>query len=119
MKRFLVASGAALVVASTVALGASFLGSAKGAWNNPVVFKNGTCSLTYSSVSSSSSEVVFGVFNQGTVSHRFFIGGPYATPWIKPGEESTLVTNFSPGRYKWACVSRRIVMRRGVFTMNP
>jgi hypothetical protein len=70
-------------------------------------------------VSSSSSEVVFGVFNQGTVSHRFFIGGPYATPWIKPGEESTLVTNFSPGRYKWACVSRRIVMRRGVFTMNP
>jgi hypothetical protein len=119
MKRFLVASGAALAVALAVALSASLLGNAKGAWNDPVVFKNGTCSLSYSSVSSASSEVVFGVFNEGTVSHRFFIGGPYATPWIKPGEEATLVTTFLPGSYKWACVSHRIVMRRGVFTMKP
>ena len=119
MKRLLVASGVALVVASVVALGVSFLGSASGAWNNPVVFKNGSCSLSYSSVSSSSSEVVFGVFNEGTVSHRFFIGGPYATPWIKPGQQATLITNFRPGSYKWACVSHRVVMRRGVFTMKP
>ena len=119
MKRFLVVCGAALVMASAVALGVSFLGSARGAWNNPVVFGDGTCSLSYRTVSNTSSEVVFGVFNEGTVSHRFFIGGPYATPWIKPGQEATLITNFSPGSYKWACVSHRIVMRRGVFTMTP
>jgi hypothetical protein len=119
MKRFLVASGAALVVASAVALGASFLGSASGAWNNPVVFSHGSCSLGFSSVSATSSEVVFGVSNEGTISHRFFIGGPYATPWIKPGQQATLITNFQPGSYKWACVSHRIVMRRGVFTMKP
>jgi hypothetical protein len=119
MKRFLLGSGATLVAASAVAFGVFFLSNAKGALNNPVVFKNGTCSLSYSSVSGASSEVVFGVFNEGTVSHRFFIGGPYATPWIKPGQQSTLVTNFGPGRYKWACVSHRIVMRRGVFTVKP
>ena len=108
-----------VVVASAAALGVSFLASAGAAWNNPVVFSHGSCSLSYSSVSSTSSEVVFGVFNQGTVSHRFFIGGPYATPWIPPGQEATLITYFRPGSYKWACVSHRIVMRRGVFTMKP
>jgi hypothetical protein len=118
MKRLLVGSGAALVAVFAVALGTSFLSNAKGSWNNPVVFHNGTCSLSYRTVSSASSEVVFGVFNEGTVSHRFFIGGPYATPWIKPGQQSTLVTNFRPGSYKWACVSHQIVVRRGVFTMK-
>jgi hypothetical protein len=119
MKRLLVASCVALVVASAAALGLSFLGSARGAWSNPVVFSHGSCSLGYSTVSSTSSEVVFGVTNEGTVSHRFFIGGPYATPWIKPGQQATLITNFPPGSYKWACVSHRVVMRRGVFTMKP
>jgi hypothetical protein len=92
--------------------------SAPGApWNNPVKFSNGHCTVGFPVVSHTT-QVVFGVFNLGTVSHRFFIGGPYATAWIKPGGEQTLVTNFRPGRYKWACVSHNRVNGRGVLTIR-
>jgi hypothetical protein len=96
----------------------SVLAPASAAFNDTVTITNKSCTLSYPKVSYSGT-VVFGVFNNGTVDHRFFLGGPYATPWIQPNQESTLVTTFRPGSYKWACVSHRKVVARGVFTITP
>jgi hypothetical protein len=111
--RYLAALGAVTATAIMVTP------AAPGApWNNPVKFSGGRCTVGFPVVSHTT-QIVFGVFNQGTVSHRFFIGGPYATLWVKPGEEQTLVTNFRPGRYEWACVSHARVIGRGVLTVRP
>lgn len=106
------------LAALTVVGAPSVLAPATAAFNDSVTITNKACTLGYPKVHYAGT-VVFGVFNNGTVNHRFFLGGPYATPWIRPQQEATLVTTFHPGSYKWACVSHRKVVARGVFTIAP
>ena len=88
------------------------------ALNNPVRITNTGCTVGYPTVSSEFTTVVFGVYNLGTVAHRFYIGGPYWTHLIKPGQEETLITYFHPGGWKWACTSRHSTVGRGIFTIR-
>jgi hypothetical protein len=88
------------------------------ALNNPVRISNRGCTVGYATVGPQYTTVVFGVFNDGTVPHRFYIGGPYWTHLIKPGQEETLITYFRPGKWKWACTTAHSTIGKGVFTIR-
>ena len=113
-----------LLVVTIVAAAAAVLFVPSGlahqtlALNNPVRITNTGCTVGYPTVSSEFTTVVFGVYNLGTVAHRFYIGGPYWTHLIKPGQEETLITYFHPGGWKWACTSRHSTVGRGIFTIR-
>jgi hypothetical protein len=107
------------VVAASVSTVPSVLARSPAPMNDPVTITDTHCDLSRASAPKGTTEIVFGVFNGGTVSHRFFIGGPYATHWVKPQQEETLIVTFTqPGMYKWVCVSHRRVIQRGVFTIR-
>ena len=94
-------------------------GSANPAFNNPVQITNTSCHLNYTSVSRKYTRIVFGVVNNGTVSHGFDISTKYKTGLIKPGQEATIVATFTrPGAYRYACVSAHSTVKKGVFTIR-
>ena len=64
------------------------------------------------------STIVFGVTNNGTVSHGFDISGRYKSGLIKPGQERTIVAHFGPGSYRYACVAAHSTVKKGVFTIR-
>jgi hypothetical protein len=112
--------GVAIVAVTIAALPtASGFARTTDALNNPVRITDKGCVIGYKSVGHQYTTVVFGVFNNGTVSHGFDIGGPYRTRLIKPGQEETLVTYFHPGAWRYACVARHSTVARGVFTIRP
>lgn len=118
--RHLTATAVVLAVAAAALFGVSSAGARQAqVLDNPVKITNRTCTVGYPNVGHVYTTVVFPVFNNGTVPHRFFIGGPYHTLWIQPGQEETVITYFHPGHWKWACVSHRKVVARGVFTIRP
>ena len=117
--RFVVAFTTATAVAAAVAAVLVASGSASPGLNNPVRITNTTCHLNYTSVSRHYTRIVFGVVNNGTVSHGFDISAKYKTHLIKPGQEATLVATFThPGAYKYACVSAHSTVKKGVFTIR-
>jgi hypothetical protein len=87
-------------------------------FNVPVKITNTSCVLGYTSVSRQYTTIVFGIFNNGSVSHGFDISGRYKSGLIKPHQERTLVTHFGPGGYRWACVAAHSTVKRGVFTIR-
>jgi hypothetical protein len=110
---------AAVAVAAAGLLAAS--GSARTdapGWNNPVKITNTNCEIGYPVVDAQYNRIVFGIVNNGTVAHGFDIGGPYKSGLIKPGQEKTLVTNFRPGVWKFACVARRSTVKWGTLTIR-
>ena len=115
---FGVALIAVLVAVAVAALPAS-PGVAAPAWNVPVHIKNSSCVLGYKSVSHQYTRIVFGVFNDGTVSHGFDISARYKTGLIKPHQERTLIATFSrAGSYAYACVAAHSTVKRGVFIIR-
>jgi hypothetical protein len=113
---FFVATVAAMVALLPAASG--FAGSAAPAWNDPVRITNTTCHLDYTTVSGQYSTVVFGITNNGSVSHGFDISGRYKSGLIKPGQESTIVAHFGHGSYRYACVAAHSTVKKGVFTIR-
>jgi hypothetical protein len=106
------------VTAAALFAGSAFAHTDAPGWNNPVRITNSSCNVGYTVVSAQYREIVFGIFNNGTVAHGFDIGGPYISGLVKPGQEKTLVTHFRPGSYKYACVSRNSTVKRGVLTIR-
>jgi hypothetical protein len=90
--------GVAVLVATVAALLAAsgFARSSAPGFNNPVKITNTSCHLSYASASSKYTTIVFGITNNGTVSHGFDIAGKYKSGLIKPGQEKTLVTHLGP-----------------------
>ena len=94
-------------------------GVAAPGWNVPVHITNTNCVLGYKSVSHQYTKIVFGIFNNGTVSHGFDISTKYKSGLVKPGQERTLVTTLTRrGTYAYACVSAHSTVKRGVFTIR-
>jgi hypothetical protein len=116
--RFVVAAVTAGAVAGIAASVLVSPGSANPAFNNPVRITNTSCHLDHISVSGSYTRIVFGVTNNGTVSHGFDISTNYKTGLIKPGQEATIIATFRPGAYRYACVSAHSTVKRGVFTVR-
>jgi hypothetical protein len=112
--------GIALLAATVAALLAAsgFARSVAPGFNNPVKITDTTCHLNYTSTSTNATKIVFGVTNNGTVSHGFDISSKYKTGLIKPGQERTLVAHFSPGSYRYACVAAHSTVKKGVFTIR-
>ena len=112
--------GVAVLVATVAALLAAsgFARTSAPGFNDPVKITNTTCHLNYTSTSTNATTIVFGVTNNGTVSHGFDISSKYKTGLIKPGQEKTLVTRLSPGAYKYACVAAHSTVKKGVFTIR-
>jgi len=109
----------AVAVAVAVAALPAAPGVAAPAFNVPVHIKNASCVLGYKSVSHQYTRIVFGVFNDGTVSHGFDISAKFKTGLIKPHQERTLVANFAhAGGYRYACVSAHSTVKKGVFTIR-
>lgn len=115
-RHLVVATVAAMVVVLPAASGLA--SSAAPAWNDPVRITNTACHLDYTSVSGQYSRIVFGIFNNGSVSHGFDISGRYKSGLIKPGQEQTLVAHFAPGSYRYACVAAHSTVKKGVFTIR-
>jgi hypothetical protein len=113
---FVVATVAATVAA--LPAGSGFARSAAPGFNDPVKITNTSCHLSYTSVSQQHSTIVFGITNNGSVSHGFDISSKYKSGLIKPGQEKTLVTHFSPGSYRYACVAAHSTVKKGVFTIR-
>ena len=109
----MVAVPAAAVLAASVSARPT-----NNALNNPVHISNKGCTIGYRSAGSQYTTVVFGVFNDGTVSHGFDISGRYKTGLIKPGQEKTLITHFGRVGVRWACVSAHSTVGRGTFTIK-
>jgi hypothetical protein len=114
--------GVAMVAAMVAATVAALLvapGFAAPAWNVPVRITNTSCVLGYTSVSHQYTRIVFGIFNNGSVSHGFDISTRFKSGLVKPHQEKTLVANFGrPGSYRYACVSAHSTVKRGVFTIR-
>jgi hypothetical protein len=108
----------AAVAAFAMLLVPSGLARSSAALNNPVKITNTGCTVGYPTAGSQYTEVVFGVSNLGTVRHRFYVGGPYKTHLIKPGQQETLITHLGPGSWKWACTALHSTVGRGVFTIQ-
>lgn len=109
---------AMVVVPAAALLAGSVSARPTAALNNPVHITNKGCTIGYRSAGSQYTTVVFGVFNDGTVSHGFDISGRYKTGLIKPQQEKTLITHFSPGGVRWACVAAHSTVGRGTFTIR-
>jgi hypothetical protein len=109
---------AMVVLPAAALLAASVSARPTAALNNPVHITNKGCTIGYRSAGPQYTTVVFGVFNDGTVSHGFDISGRYKTGLIKPHQERTLVTHFRPAGYRWACVSAHSTVGRGTFTIR-
>ena len=105
-------------VSAAALLTASVSARPTEALNNPVHITNKGCTIGYRSAGSQYTTVVFGVFNDGTVSHGFDISGKYKTGLIKPHQEKTLVTHLSAAGYRWACVAAHSTVGRGTFTIR-
>jgi hypothetical protein len=115
---FGVAMIAVSVAVAVVALPAA-PGVAGPAWNVPVRITNTSCVLGYASVSHQYTTIVFGVFNNGSVSHGFDISAKFKSGLVKPHQEKTLVANFGrPGAYRYACVSAHSTVKKGIFTIR-
>jgi len=109
----------AAMAAATVAALLVAPGFAAPAWNVPVRITNTSCVLGYTSVSHQYTRIVFGIFNNGSVSHGFDISTRFKSGLVKPHQERTLVANFGrPGAYRYACVSAHSTVKRGVFTIR-
>ena len=109
------------VVASVAATVAALLAAttlAAPGFNVPVRITDKGCVLGYTSVSRQYTTIVFGVFNNGRVSHGFDISGRYVSGLIKPGQERTIVAHFAPGAYRYACVAAHSTVKKGVFTVR-
>jgi hypothetical protein len=115
-RHFVVASVAAMVTVLPAASG--FASSTAPGFNDPVRITNTTCHLDHTSVSGQYSTIVFGVFNNGTVSHGFDISAKYKSGLVKPGQEKTLVVHFRPGSYRYACVAAHSTVKKGIFTIR-
>ena len=112
-----------VVIALTVAVAVTALpaGSevAGPAWNVPVHITNTRCVLGYASVGHQYTRIVFGVFNDGSVSHGFDISAKFKSGLVKPHQEKTLVANFGhPGAYRYACVAAHSTVKKGIFTIR-
>lgn len=116
--RFVVAAVTASAVAAIAAGVLVSPGSTNPAFNNPVRITNTSCHLNHTSVSGQYTRIVFGVTNNGTVSHGFDISTNYKTGLIKPGQEATIVATLRPGSYRYACVSAHSTVKKGVFTIR-
>jgi hypothetical protein len=111
------------LIAVAIAVGVAALPAvsrvAAPAWNVPVHIKNASCVLGYKSVGHQYTRIVFGVFNDGTVSHGFDISAKFKTGLIKPHQEKTLVADFGrAGAYRYACVAAHSTVKKGVFTIR-
>ena len=117
---FGIAMVATTVAATVAALLAAqgFAHSAAPGFNVPVRITNTSCILGYTKVSRQYSTIVFGIFNNGSVSHGFDISGKYKSGLVKPHQERTLVTHFGPGAYRYACVAAHSTVKKGVFTIR-
>jgi uncharacterized cupredoxin-like copper-binding protein len=114
-----------LLVLSAAAVTAALLaatGSARTdhpAMNVPVRISDSSCKVNYTSASHSYTRFVFGVTNVGKRAHGFDISTHYKTGLIKPGQEATIVADFtSPGSYRYACVSAHSTVKKGVFVVR-
>ena len=114
--RFVVAMAAVTVAALPAASGLAR--SSAPAFNDPVRITNTSCHFDHTSVSGQYTTIVFGVFNNGSVSHGLDISTKYKTGLIKPGQETTLVAHFGPGSYRYACVAAHSTVKKGVFTIR-
>ncbi len=106
------------IVAATVAALLVASGLAAPGFNVPVKITNKSCVVGYAVVSRQYTTIVFGVFNNGSVSHGFDISSRYKTGLIKPGQERTIVAHFGPGAYRYACVAAHSTVKKGVFTIR-
>jgi hypothetical protein len=88
-------------------------------FNVPVRITNTGCVVGYPSVSGAYTRIVFGVFNNGTVSHGFDISTKFKTGLIKEGQERTLIADFGrAGAYRYACVGKDSTVKKGIFTIR-
>jgi hypothetical protein len=88
-------------------------------WNVPVKITNTSCVLSYKSVGHQYTRIVFGIFNNGTVSHGFDISTKFKSGLVKPHQEKTLVANFGrSGAYRYACVAKNSTVKKGIFTIR-
>jgi len=109
----------AVVTAAALQAAHGFARSAAPAWNVPVRITNTSCVLGYTSVSHQYTRIVFGIFNNGSVSHGFDISGRFKSGLVKPHQEQTLVANFGhAGAYRYACVAAHSTVKKGVFTIR-
>ena len=115
-RHLVVATVAAMVAVLPAASG--FARSSAPAWNDPVKITNTACRLDYTTVSGQYSTVVFGITNNGSVSHGFDISTRYKSGLIKPGQEATIVAHFGHGSYRYACVAAHSTVKKGVFTIR-
>ena len=106
------------VTAAALPAASGFARSAAPAFNDPVRITNTSCHLDYTTVSHQYTTIVFGVTNNGSVSHGFDISGRYKSGLIKPGQEATIVAHFGRGSYKYACVAAHSTVKKGVFTIR-
>ena len=107
----------ALAVAALLAASAFARSTAPG-FNNPVKITNTSCHLNHTTTTTNATTIVFGVTNNGTVSHGFDISSKYKTGLIKPGQQKTLTVHFGPGAYRYACVAAHSTVKKGVFTIR-
>lgn len=113
----------AVAVAAFVAAGgfAAVHRSARSApsWNVPVKITNTKCVVSYASVGHQYTKIVFGVINNGSVSHGFDISTKFKSGLVKPHQEKTLVANFGrSGAYRYACVAKNSTVKKGIFTIR-
>jgi hypothetical protein len=106
----------ALAIAALLAASAFARSTAPG-FNNPVTITNTSCHLSHTTTTTTATTIIFGVTNNGTVSHGFDIS-KYKTGLIKPGQQTTLIVHFGRGAYRYACVAAHSTVKKGVFTIR-